>query len=66
MGIGKSIEDFLIAEGHQIYKVADIDNEMTDEKVIEFSVSQNAVIITMDKDFGELVYKNKKLRSAFT
>lgn len=34
-----------------------------DQKVLELANSQNRVLITRDKDFGELVFKNKMLHS---
>jgi predicted nuclease of predicted toxin-antitoxin system len=32
---------------------------MEDLNIIEIAVKENASIISMDKDFGELVFKNK-------
>ena len=34
----------------------DIDPGMEDEEIIRIAVTENRMIITMDKDFGELVY----------
>jgi predicted nuclease of predicted toxin-antitoxin system len=36
--------------------VRDIDARMEDEEIIRTAVTENRMVITMDKDFGELVY----------
>jgi len=36
--------------------VRDIDPRMEDEEIIRTAVSENRMVITMDKDFGALVY----------
>ena len=56
VGVGKGIEKFLREEGYDTKTVRDIDPRMEDEKIIHTAVSENRMVITMDKDFGELVY----------
>ncbi len=59
MGVGKTIEDYLASIGNTTLRILDENMEMPDDEIIHFAVSKNAVIVTMDKDFGELIFKNK-------
>ena len=34
---------------------------MDDYQIIKLAIKENGIIITMDKDFGELVFKNNNL-----
>lgn len=56
VGVGKGIEKYLQKMGFDIKAVRDIDSRMEDEDIIRYAVSENRMVITMDKDFGELVY----------
>ena len=56
VGVGKGIEDYLHAEGYDIKAVRDIDPCMEDENIIRTAFLENRMVITMDKDYGELVY----------
>jgi predicted nuclease of predicted toxin-antitoxin system len=46
-------------EGYQIIPVAEKFAGSSDEKILELSSRNKWVIITFDKDFGELIYKQK-------
>ncbi len=56
VGVGKGIENYLHEEGYDIKAVRDIDPCMDDENIIRTAFLENRMVITMDKDFGELVY----------
>jgi predicted nuclease of predicted toxin-antitoxin system len=56
VGVGKSIEDFLIEQGFDIKSVRTINPRMSDQEILKIAASEDRIIITMDKDFGELVY----------
>jgi predicted nuclease of predicted toxin-antitoxin system len=56
VGVGKGIEKYLMEEGHDTKAVRDIDPRMEDEEIVRVAVEENRMIVTMDKDFGELVY----------
>jgi len=58
VGVGRSIEEWLISQNFVVVSVASINPEMSDPEIIELSSFEDAIIITMDKDFGELVFKN--------
>lgn len=44
-------------DGHDIYAIAESDASISDEQVIEKAIAENRIILTFDKDFGELVFK---------
>ena len=56
VGVSKKVEEWLVQNGYDMKAVRDIDPGMKDEKVLSLAVSDNRMLITMDKDFGELVY----------
>ncbi len=48
----------LRANGHDVYSVVELDASISDEVVIEKAISEKRILLTFDKDFGELVFKN--------
>jgi predicted nuclease of predicted toxin-antitoxin system len=58
VGVGRLIEEWLSQQGFNIIAIRKINLEMSDSEIIKLANYENAIIITMDKDFGELVYKN--------
>lgn len=58
VGVGKHVEDFLRSEGFDIRVIRDINPRMSDKEVLRLTVLENRMIVTMDKDFRELVYKS--------
>lgn len=60
VGVGKAIENWLFNENYKVISIRDLNPEMQDEVIIELAVKEDAIIITMDKDFGELIYKENK------
>jgi len=56
VGVGRGVEQYLTKEGYDTKAVRDIDPCMADEEIIRLAHSENRMVVTMDKDFGELVY----------
>lgn len=56
VGVGKKVEAWLLKNGYDMKAVRDLNPGMQDEEIIMIAVSEGRMIITMDKDFGELVY----------
>ena len=56
VGVGIGIEKYLREVGYNTKAVREIDPRMEDEEIIRTAVSENRMVVTMDKDFGELVY----------
>jgi len=49
----------LRASGHEVTWIAEIDPAASDEEVLDRARRENAVLVTEDKDFGELVYRRR-------
>ena len=47
---------YLREQGFNVKAIRDINPSMTDTDIVQLAFEENRIIITMDKDFGELVY----------
>lgn len=47
----------LRADGHEVVAVTELDPGILDEEVLAIAMGKNAVLITGDTDFGELVFR---------
>jgi len=55
---GTSVVDCLRDEGHDVVAVVDVMPEADDTEVLDHAVSEGRIVVTNDKDFGELVYRS--------
>ncbi len=60
VGVGKAVENWLKNAGYDVLALRDIDPKMPDDKILEIAAREKRLLITMDKDFGELVYYSGK------
>ncbi|MCS6304734.1 MAG: DUF5615 family PIN-like protein [Nitrospira sp.] len=44
-------------EGHRVWAVAEMAPGLTDEAVLALARDQGALLVTADKDFGELIFR---------
>lgn len=51
----------LRVDGHSVWSVAEMDAGIADEHVLDHANAQQAILLTADKDFGELVFRLKRL-----
>lgn len=58
--IGHVPADVLTARGYDVATIAQGDAGLRDEFVLEKSLRDNRILITLDKDFGRLVYQQSK------
>jgi predicted nuclease of predicted toxin-antitoxin system len=56
---GPAVALWLRQQGHQVFSVYDEARGMDDEKVIQKAFTENWILLTNDKDFGEKVYRDK-------
>lgn len=56
VGVSKQVEEYLQEQGYDTKTVRAIDSRMFDNEIIRLATSEGRMVITMDKDFGELVY----------
>ena len=58
VGVSKQVEEYLREQGYDTKTVRAIDSRMFDSEIIRLATSEGRMVITMDKDFGELVYRS--------
>lgn len=58
VNIGRSVEEWLLENGYDMKAVRDINPRMLDRDILKIAVSEHRMVITMDRDFGELVYNS--------
>src|SRR3990172_11614308 len=58
VGVSKKAEQWLQKQGYDTKNVRDINPRMPDKEILKIAVSEKRMVITMDKDFGELVYNS--------
>lgn len=61
--LGKKEAKFLQSLGHKAARVREINPGIPDYAVLSLSVAQSSILITSDKDFGQLIFKEKQLHS---
>jgi predicted nuclease of predicted toxin-antitoxin system len=61
--VDSPIVDLLRQEGHEVTYVAELDPGIVDEEVLALAKQAGFLLLTGDKDFGELVYRLKKAQS---
>ena len=54
---GPAVADWLRAQNHEVFSVYDEARGLDDEAIIQKAYSENWILITNDKDFGEQVYR---------
>jgi predicted nuclease of predicted toxin-antitoxin system len=59
-GLDRQIVERLRSEGHEVLYVAELDPGIGDELVLEMAGAAGALLLTADKDFGELVFRQKR------
>jgi predicted nuclease of predicted toxin-antitoxin system len=57
--IDRQIVERLRQDGHEVWYVAEMDPGVSDQEVLTFANNEQAVLLTADKDFGELVYRQE-------
>jgi predicted nuclease of predicted toxin-antitoxin system len=53
---GVAIAEVLRTLGHDVVSVRDRDGRMADVDILAWAVAESSLVVTMDKDFGALVY----------
>ncbi len=58
-GVDSQIVRQLRQDGHDVLYVAEMEPGISDDLVLERGNEHNALLVTEDKDFGELVYRQR-------
>jgi predicted nuclease of predicted toxin-antitoxin system len=57
---GPKVAAWLQSQGHEIFSVFDKARGIEDDEVIQKAHTENWILITNDKDFGEKVYRERR------
>lgn len=52
----RSLHQHLTGHGHDVYSAAELAPRATDRELLNLALAQDRVLVTEDKDFGELVF----------
>lgn len=58
--VDQQIVASLRSSGHDVVYIAELDPGITDEQVLALANGQGCLLITEDKDFGELVFRMRR------
>jgi predicted nuclease of predicted toxin-antitoxin system len=61
VNVEKPLAEYLLEQGYDIKWVPDYDCEMSDEDLLQLANEEKRIFITNDKDFGDLIFLQKKL-----
>jgi len=62
-GVDRAVVDRLRRDGHTVVYVAELYHSVADDEVLRQANTRNALLITADKDFGELVFRQGQAHS---
>ena len=57
---GPRVAEWLRKKGHEVFSIYDEARGMIDEKIITKAFNEKYILLTNDKNFGELVIRQKK------
>ena len=61
--VDKLVVDALRQDGHNVLYVAEFAPSINDETVLEQANQNGALLITEDKDFGEIVFRQRRIHT---
>ena len=61
--VDRQIADGLRLMGHNVEYVAEKDAGISDDEVLEMANEKTALLLTADKDFGELIFRQRRVTS---
>ncbi len=63
VGVGNKVWHYLTANGYDATLITAINPSMPDSEILFIAENEERMVITMDTDFGELVYRSGKAHS---
>jgi predicted nuclease of predicted toxin-antitoxin system len=60
-GVDQQIVKRLRQEGHSVSYVAEMEPGISDNKVLNLANQETAILLTADKDFGEMIFRQGKI-----
>ena len=61
--VDRLVVDALRQDGHNVLYVSEIAPSINDEMVLDLANQNGALLVTEDKDFGELVFRNGQIHT---
>ncbi|MDO8969330.1 MAG: DUF5615 family PIN-like protein [Saprospiraceae bacterium] len=58
VGVGNKTLQLLRNEGFDVISILEIEPSMDDSDILSIAEKEERMVVTMDKDFGELVYRS--------
>ena len=62
-GVDREIVAKLRKDGHEVFYIAEMLPSISDSDVLDLARKKDSVLITSDKDFGELVYRQGQIHT---
>jgi len=59
--IDRQIVDILRLDGHHVWYVSELDPGISDDDVLELANQNSAILITADRDFGEMIFRQARI-----
>jgi predicted nuclease of predicted toxin-antitoxin system len=59
--VDRQVVEHLRQEGHEVLYVAEMEPGLRDDEVLSAANQRGALLLTADKDFGELVFRLRRL-----
>ncbi len=57
---GPKVAAYLRGEGHEVFSVFDAAQGLSDERLLVKASDENWILVTNDKDFGEMVFRERR------
>jgi predicted nuclease of predicted toxin-antitoxin system len=58
---GPAVAAWLVQQGHEVYSVYDQSPGATDDELLALAYRDDWIVITNDRDFGELIFREGRL-----
>lgn len=55
--VERQVVDALRKDGHNVLYIVEMNRSLPDEEVLNTAIIESAILLTSDKDFGEIVYQ---------
>jgi len=59
--VQRTVVDSLRQKGHVVHHVQEMTPGVPDDTVLEMATHESAILLTYDRDFGELVFRQKRI-----
>ena len=60
VGVGHKVHEFLLSQGYDVISILDLDPSMPDSDILHIAERDHRMVVAMDKDFGELVFRSQQ------